>query len=137
MIRVGIVTNPLDPSTWQEHETHNVHELIAQEFPSWPSTARIYDLADFGDWTRAAAVADASVLSRRDVTPPGVPGPAHDAAVDRLGELPGPLLVIVPPADPITAIFAVVAIAVAVGAVFPSAPARPTTHSRAAPTSSA
>jgi hypothetical protein len=131
MIRVGIVTNPLDPSTWQEHETHNVHELIAQEFPSWPSTARIYDLADFGDWTRAAAVADASVLSRRDVTPPGVPGPAHDAAVDRLGELPGPLLVIVPPADPITAIFAVVAIAVAVGAVFLFLPRIPTNTQRA------
>lgn len=119
MILVGIVTNPMAPATWEEHETDDVRELLAKRFPTWPSSARIYDLEGFGDWTRAAAILDPSVLSRRDVTPRGEPGtPEGEASVERLVALRGPVLVIVPPADPITAIFAVVAIAVGVAAAF-------------------
>jgi hypothetical protein len=111
-IRVGIVNNPLDPSTWDEHQTDDFHVLIAELFPSWPSSARIYDMEGFGDWRRAAALIDPSVLAARDVTP------QDDAGIDRLGALRGPLLVTIPPADPLTAIIAVVAIAVGVAAAF-------------------
>lgn len=124
MIRVGIVTNPMAPATWEEHEVEDVREFLVRYFPSWPSSARIYDLEGFGDWTRAAAVLDPAVLSRRDVTP------LNDTGVDRLGELRGPVLVIVPPADPITAIFAVVAIAVGVAAAFLFLPRIPTNTQR-------
>ncbi len=124
MIRVGIVTNPMAPARWEEHDVEDVRELLVRRFPSWPSTARIYDMAGIGDWTRAAAVLEPGVLSRRDVTP------QDDAGIDRLGELPGPLLVIVPPADPITAIFAVVAIAVGVAAAFLFLPRIPTNTQR-------
>lgn len=124
MIRVGIVTDPMAPATWEEHEVEDVRELLVRRFPSWPSSARIYDLEGFGDWTRAAAVLDPAVLARRDVTP------HDDAGVDRLGELRGPVLVIVPPADPLTAIFAVVAIAVGVAAAFLFLPRIPTNTQR-------
>lgn len=130
MIRVGIVTNPLDPSTWEDHETEDVRALLVERFPSWPSTARIYDMEGFGDWTRAASVINLAMLSRRDVTPPGEGGPEHDAAVDRLASLRGPVLVIVPPADPITAILAVVAIAIGIAAAFLFMPRIPTNTQR-------
>lgn len=109
-VRVGIVTNPLDPSSWQEHETDDVRALLAATFPQWPASARIYDLSGIGDWTRAASLIDANALAQRDVTP------RDPAGVERLGSLPGPLLVTIPPADPITAIIAVVAVGLAIGA---------------------
>lgn len=131
MIRVGVVTNPLAPSTWEDHEGANIHELLARRFPSWPSSARIYDLEGFGDWKRAAAIVDPFILSRRDVTPHGEPGTKEgDASIARLGKLRGPVLVIVPPADPITAIFAVVAIAVGIAAAFLFMPRIPTNTQR-------
>lgn len=118
MIRVGVVTNPFDPRTWEEHEADDLRAFLKTRFPVWPSTARIYDLSDFGDWKRAASIVDPSVLATRDVTPIGVPGPAHEKAVKKLGQLRGPVMVVVSPADPLTAIIAVVAVAVGIAAAF-------------------
>jgi hypothetical protein len=123
-VRVGIVTNPLAPSTWEEHEADDPRELIQRLFPEWPQTARIYDLEGVGDWKRAASIIDPAILARRDVTP------RDEAAIERLGQLRGPLLVTVPPADPITAIIAVVAIAVGVAAAFLLMPKVPNTTQR-------
>lgn len=133
-VRVGIVTNPLDPATWEHFDVEDVNALIVEKFPSWPDTARIYDLEGFGDWTRAAALVDPSVLSRRDVTPRGKPGtPEGEASVHRLAELRGPLLVIVPPADPITAIVAVVAVVIGVAAAFLLLPRIPGSQKQPSP----
>lgn len=112
MIHVGIVTNPLDPASWEEFETEDVRALLVQRFPSWPTTARIFDLEGFGDWKRAAALIDPTVLARRDVTP------RDEFGVERLARLKGPLLVTIPPGDPVTAIIAVVAVVLGVAAAF-------------------
>ena len=130
MTRVGIVTNPFDPSTWQDHETADPRQLLVETFASWPSTARIYDLEGFGDWKRAAALTDPSVLSARDVTP------TDEAGVERLATLRGPLLVTVPPADPLTAIIAVVAVAVGVAAAFLLMPKLPSAGRQPSPNNS-
>ncbi len=111
-VRVGIVSNPFDPRAWVEHETDDVHSLLMAEFPTWPDSARIYNLEDFGDWKRAAALVDPAILAARDVTP------RDRAGIDRLGQLRGPLLVTITPADPITAIVTVVAIALGVAISF-------------------
>lgn len=111
-VRVGFVTNPLDPRTWEEIETADPRAAIQERFPSWPANGRIYDLEGVGDWRRAASIVDPGVLATRDVTP------RDDAGVERLGQLRGPVLVVVPPADPLTAILTVVAVAVGVAAAF-------------------
>lgn len=110
-MKVGIVTNPFDPRSWEQHETADPSALLMGRFPSWPADARIFDLSGFGDWTRAASILDPSVLAARDVTP------RDEAGVERLGALEGPLLVTVMPADPVTAIITVVAIVIAVASV--------------------
>ena len=112
MIRVGIVANPLDPASWQEHETDDARALLMRLYPSWPQSARIFDLDGVGDWTRAASMLNPQSLAARDVTP------RDEAGVERLGCLKGPLMVTVPPADPLTAIIAVVAVALALAASF-------------------
>jgi hypothetical protein len=112
MIKIGIVSNPLDPEAWEEFEVEDARAFLIRHFPSWPDQARIFDLDGFSDWTRAAAIIDPAILARRDVTP------RDEAGIERLAELRGPLLVTVPPGDPITAIIAVVAIAVGVAAAF-------------------
>lgn len=111
-VRVGIVSSPLDPTTWEEFETDDVCALLAEKFPTWPTTARIFDLEGFGDWTRAAALIDPSVLARRDVTP------RDEGGVERLAHLKGPLMVTIPPGDPITAIIAVVSVVLGIAAAF-------------------
>lgn len=130
MTRVGIVTNPFDPSTWEEHHADDPRQLLVERFASWPSTARIYDLEGFGDWKRAAALLDPSVLSARDVTP------RDEAGIDRLATIRGPLLVTIPPADPLTAIIAVVAIAVGVAAAFLLMPKLPSAGRQPSPNNS-
>lgn len=130
MISVGIVTNPLDPRTWEEYQADDARQLLVERFSSWPSSARIFDLEGFGDWRRAAALIDPAVLASRDVTP------RDEAGVERLGQLHGPLLVTIPPADPLTAIIAVVAIAVGVAAAFLLMPKLPSAGRQPSPNNS-
>lgn len=115
---LGIVHNPLDPRTWQEYEVDDIRAALVDHFGTWPSTARIFDLDGFGDWRRCASVITPEILAHRDITPPGVPGPDHDAAVERLGRVRGPILVSVAPADPLTAILTVAAVAIGLAAAF-------------------
>lgn len=115
---LGIVHNPLDPRTWEQFEVADVRAALVERFGTWPSTARIFDLEGFGDWKRCASVITPEILAHRDITPCGIPGPEHDAAVERLGKVKGPVLVSVSPADPLTAILAVAAVAVGLAAAF-------------------
>lgn len=111
-MKIGIVSNPLDAREWREFEAEDPREFLMGHFAQWPASARIYDLAGFGDWRRAAAIVERSVLSRRDVTP------RDEAGIERLGRAEGPLLVVVAPADPVTALIAVVGVAIALAATF-------------------
>lgn len=109
-VRVVTVMNPFDPASWIDVEVEDTLAYLRAEFPSWPAEARVYDLEGVGDWTRAAAMLDKAGLSARDITP-------RDAAgIDRLGEARGPLMVAVAPANPLTLLIAVIAIAIGVAA---------------------
>lgn len=88
---VTLALNPLEPETWTNHEVADIREFLMEEFEEWPSTARIYHK---------------QVSSATDVTP------SSELEVERLGELEGPFYVIVYPAEPITIIYAIVAILV-------------------------
>lgn len=110
MTTLGFVPNPLDPSTWEEVEVEGVADYLMSRLASWPSSGRIYDVSGLPSWRRAAPIIAPGVLEACDVTP-------HDeASVERLEELDGPLLVVLYPADPITAIIAIAAIAIGVAA---------------------
>lgn len=102
---VTLALNPLDPETWTNHEVADIREFLMREFEEWPSTARIYHK---------------QVSSSTDVTP------SSEMEVERLGELEGPFYVIVYPAEPITIIYAIVAIVV-VAAVVMAAMKQPPT----------
>lgn len=93
---VTLALNPLDPETWTKHETTDVREFLVKEFSEWPSTARIYHK---------------QVSSATDVTP------STETEIERLGELEGPFFVVVYPADPVTIIYAIVAIVVVAAVV--------------------
>lgn len=110
MITVAIVPNPLEPQVWERHETDDLRAFLRQQFRVWPAGARIYDLEGVGALDRAVMATDPSILASRDVTPSGTAGPAHDAAVERLSHLRGPVLVTVAPGDPVTAIITVAAV---------------------------
>lgn len=91
MKNVTLALNALDPETWTNHEVADIRDFLMEEFNEWPSTARIYNK---------------QVSSATDVTP------SNQSEIDRLGELEGPFFVIVYPAEPITIIYAIVAILV-------------------------
>lgn len=93
---VTLALNPLDPETWTNHEVADVRDFLMEQFKEWPSTARIYHK---------------QVSSATDVTP------SSETEVERLGELEGPFYVIVYPAEPITIIYAIVAIVVVAAVV--------------------
>lgn len=105
MKNVTLALNPLDPETWTNHEVADIRDFLMTEFAEWPSTARIYHK---------------QVSSANDVTP------SCESEVQRLGELEGPFYVVVYPAEPITIIYAIVAIVV-VAAVVMAAQAQPPT----------
>ena len=107
---VLVVHNPMEPGTWQRHDTTDLAATLREAFPTWPSAGRIYDLDGIGDITRAPALLASQSLAARDVTPA-----ARDTS--RLERAVGPLLVTVPPADPLTAAItvAVTLAAVAIG----------------------
>lgn len=102
---VTLALNPLDPETWTNHEVADIRDFLMKEFNEWPSTARIYHK---------------QVSNANDVTP------SSEKEVERLGELEGPFFVVVYPAEPITIIYAIVAIVV-VAAVVMAAQAQPPT----------
>lgn len=126
-MKVGIVSNPFDPSTWIEHETDDLLSLLRAEFPTWPATGKIFDLEGFGDWSRAASITDPSILSRRDVTP------KDQASAEALLDRKGPLLITLAPADPLTAILTVVAIAAGVAVAFLLVPKIPSAQRAPSP----
>lgn len=89
---VTLALNPLDPETWTNHEVADIRDFLMEQFEEWPSTARIYHKQV------SSAIADVT--------------PSSEMEVERLGELEGPFYVIVYPAEPITIIYAIVAILV-------------------------
>lgn len=93
---VTLALNPLEPETWTTHEVSDVRDFLMEQFEEWPSTARIYHK---------------QVSSATDVTP------STETEVQRLGELEGPFIVVVYPAEPITIIYAIVAIIVVAAVV--------------------
>lgn len=93
---VTLALNPLDPETWTKHEVSDIRDFLIKEFVEWPSTARIYNK---------------HVSSATDVTP------SSEFEIERLGELDGPFFVVVYPAEPITIIYAIVAIVVVAAVV--------------------
>lgn len=105
---VTIVRNPMDPRSWSRHDTDDLIALLSGEFGAWPSTARVYDLGGIGALDRMSALMDGQALSSRDVTP------MDERGCERLERCKGPLLVTIPPADPITIIIAVVATVLAI-----------------------
>lgn len=96
---VTLALNPLDPETWTNHEVADVRDFLMSQFEEWPSTARIYHK---------------QVSSATDVTP------SSETEIQRLGELEGPFYVVVYPAEPITIIYAIVAIIVVAAVVMAS-----------------
>lgn len=126
-VLIGFVANPLDPAQWLEISTDDPREALRDHFGTWPASARIYDLEGVGDWRRAGALADPAILAARDATPRDQQG------VDRLGQLRGPLLVVIPPADPVTAIIAIAAVAIGVAAAFLFLPKIPGAQSQPSP----
>lgn len=93
---VTLALNPLEPETWTTHEVSDIRDFLMEQFEEWPSTARIYHK---------------QVSSATDVTP------ACESDIKRLGELEGPFYVIVYPAEPITIIYAIVAVIVVAAVV--------------------
>lgn len=93
---VTLALNPLEPETWTTQEVSDVRDFLMEQFEEWPSTARIYHK---------------QVSSATDVTP------STETEVQRLGELEGPFIVVVYPAEPITIIYAIVAIIVVAAVV--------------------
>lgn len=88
---VTLAVNPLDPETWTTHEVSDIRDFLVEQFEEWPSTARIYN---------------GTVSNANDVTP------SNESEIERLGQLEGPFYVIVYPAEPITIIYAIIAIVV-------------------------
>jgi hypothetical protein len=112
VITVGILENPFNPDALERREVEDLRAFLVERFEFWPDTARIYDLEGLDAWDRALDVLGTQLLTSRDVTP------KTEEAVERLGTLPGPFLVVVSPANPLTAIIiAVVVVIVALAAV--------------------
>lgn len=110
MTRLLIVTDPYQPSNWEDVECEDVREALAERFTQWPEHGRIYNLAGVGDTKRFVSMAMAGGLQSRDVTP------RTEGDVERLGGLPGPLVAVVPPQDPVTIIIGIIIAVLAVAA---------------------
>jgi hypothetical protein len=96
MKNIILALNPLEPVSWTSHDVQDVREFLMEQFSEWPATARIYH---------------EQVSSAHDITP------SCEADIDRLGELEGQFYVIVYPGEPITIIYAIVAIIVVAAVV--------------------
>lgn len=117
-VAIFIIENPFRPDESELIEADDVCAALAERFPKWPSTARIYDIAGF-DVERAQAAFDPAVLAAHDVTP------RDEAGIERIMHLDGPLLVSVAPAFPITAIITIAAVVIGAAAAFLLAPKIP------------
>jgi hypothetical protein len=87
MPRVRIIADPFDLAAYSEHEPDALLPFLAEQFPSWPPTARLYR---------------GSVAVEHDVTPQT----EDDLAILECDDL---FYVVVYPGDPVTAIITVVA----------------------------
>lgn len=96
MKSVILALNPMEPDTWATHEVEDVRDFLMGQFEVWPDTARIYHK---------------QVSSHHDVTP------SNEAEIETLGTLEGPFIVVVFPGEPITIIYAIVAIVVVAAVV--------------------
>lgn len=76
MIKITLALDIFDPVSWKTHETENVCEFLREQFPTWPTTARIYH---------------GSVARSNDVTP------VNDVTAEALAEMTGPFIVVVSP----------------------------------------
>lgn len=94
MLRVRLITDPLDLATYKEHQPPALLPFLREQFPTWPATARLYKGAISQDC---------------DITP------RTEAEVDALTD-DGDYYVVVWPGDPITAIIVAVAVFVVVAA---------------------
>lgn len=100
MKTICLAENALDPSTWEKFEAEDVRAFLAERYASFPANARIYHQ---------------EVATVCDVTP------GNEQEIERLGELPGPFIVVCYPGDPVTLIIAAIAvitIAIAVAVYF-------------------
>jgi hypothetical protein len=97
--QVTIARNPLEPDTWTKHQVEDVCAFLVTEFDEWPSTARIYQ---------------GQVSDLDDVTP------SNEQQIDQLQNLPGPFVVVVYPAEPMTILYVVVAIVAVAAAIMAS-----------------
>jgi len=98
--QVILALNNLEPDTWTRHEVEDVREFLVSQFNAFPVNARLYH---------------EQVSQITDVTP------ADENGIEILGELPGPFYVVVYPGDPVTAVFAIVGVLLAVAAYVLSA----------------
>lgn len=104
MLRVRLITDPLDLASYEEHEVEQLIPFLREQFPVWPETARLYR---------------GHVSHDCDVTP------ASQCDVDLLTD-DGLYYVVVYPADPVTMlIIAVVVFVVATVAMILMMPKPP------------
>jgi hypothetical protein len=88
MLRVRIISDPLDLASFTEHETEQLVPFLREQFPVWPETARLY---------RDRVAQDC------DVTP------ACEADVEQLTD-DGLYYVVVYPGDPVTLLIVAVGV---------------------------
>lgn len=105
---VYLAENPLDLGDIHCEETENILEFLVSRYDKWPETARIYHN---------------EVSQSNDVTP------CDEDGIERLSKLEGKFYCIIYPADPVTILYAVVAI-VAIAAAILLRPAIPTVSQR-------
>lgn len=112
MIELYIAAHPMEPERLDRLEAENVVEALRSRYPVWPSGAKLYDISKMRGSPSVESLTEA-VLSAADVTPTAETV-AED--VEALLAHRGPFLLVLAPADPITAIIAVVAVALGVAA---------------------
>lgn len=93
---VRLIDDPFDLSGYSEHNVDNLLGFLAERYPVWPQTARLYH---------------GSVAEPNDVTP------ATEEQLAQLADMDGPFYVVVYPGDPVTAIITTVAVLALTAAV--------------------
>lgn len=88
---VHIIENTLDPLDTSIYQVENLLEFLTTKYSVWPDTARIYHEL---------------VSISNDVTP------SDESGIEKLAQLEGNFYCVIYPADPITILYAVVAVAV-------------------------
>lgn len=96
MKRVYFIPNPLDYTSYAEHDVADVRDFLMERFDKFPDTARIYHR---------------HLAQSCDVTP------SNEYQIEQLGVLEGPFYVVVYPSGPLTIVLVVVTV-LAVAAAF-------------------